>query len=38
MRQQPPTMVVREACYTSHYWEPEIIFTGIPIVNIEKKL
>ena len=24
MRQQPPTMVVMEACYSSHYWGREM--------------
>jgi transposase len=28
MRQQPPTMVVMEACYSSHYWAREIAKLG----------
>ena len=28
MRQQPPTLVVMEACYSSHYWGREIAKLG----------
>jgi transposase len=28
MRQQEPTMVVMEACYSSHYWGREIAKLG----------
>ena len=28
MRQQPPTMVFRQACYSSHYWGREMVKLG----------